>query len=338
MEQEDTPAPAGLSMLPEESMALANQIFADAGWRPIDKPCWAGGFTMARQVGGVSPDGGTQYVKGLDIVRPDDPAYGPDTPDEHHEAAAWLVAHHAARFPNPLTTDAALVPPTIEALNEAPVPESEAPGEAAEEPQGALGSGDDAASVEGADDLGSAEAGPPGGGGELLHDDGQDGAGDRDHDYALDADFIEAGDEPEIEGADLGGELLEDLSEEPAPLSPEPLAQQPEQSRFYGLDDLDRRRSLRIGDVQRFAIERAPVLTAEQSDRLRYLRSYVAGVAEETVTRASNDSELRDELDALESVLSHEIAWDTVLKTKVRFLNDASREDIEAFVVEDGWP
>lgn len=81
----------------DQSMAEANRILAEAGWRPIANPVWGDTFTAGRLVGGVAPDG-TQYVKALDAVKPGDPRYGPDTPDEHHEAAAWLVAHAGPRL------------------------------------------------------------------------------------------------------------------------------------------------------------------------------------------------------------------------------------------------
>lgn len=128
---------------------------------------------------------------------------------------------------------------------------------------------------------------------------------------------------------------------EPEDLGSEILDTHPEFSghdRFYGLDDLDRRRSLRIGDVIRYALEHTPALSEEHAMRLRELRSYVSGVAEGSVTRSSDDQAMRAELNALEAAAALERRWDARRDAKVAYLVAATREQVEAFDVEADWP
>jgi hypothetical protein len=233
-------------------------------------------------------------------------------------------------------------PETDESLtDEIPIPESQAADESAEEIEGIVSGGDEAPAEEPAGSVESTDGGSTGGGLALRDEPGRQEPSDRDRDYAYDADFEEIG------PPDLGAELLErhgdELNALPAPeaspdinVSRETPDESPgDQNRFYGLDDLDRRRSLRIGDVHRYAIEHAPILTSEQGARLTELRNFAMGVSE---GRWPDEPDKRNELDGLEAILSHEIAWDTVLKAKVRFLNSAERDEVESFVVGDDWP
>ena len=340
------------------SMVEANRLFTEAGWTPINKPCWNGGFVMARQVGGVSPNG-NQYVKGLDIVRPDDPLYGPDYPDEHHEAAAWLIRMYPAN---------ALSLASLQTANDNPADETHqetGPQVGADQTHAAgdagLGAGDDAAAA--GDDLnvpegqeadgateavadsvdsgnhapeanategvGSAETGPAGGGSEVLAHDGQAWPSDSEPEVDYEADFEEIG--AEVEGADAFPEL------EPPSLGEEILEQQEQegpqgQDRFIGLDDLDRRRSLRIGDVTVAAATRMPNV---DWPTLAELRNFAMGVSE---NRWPNDDAKQAALLELEGIASHRRQIEMLRDERVAFLLSASREEVEAFDPEAGWP
>lgn len=221
-------------------------------------------------------------------------------------------------------------------IDETPLPESQPADEPAEALADFVDSGTDAV-AEG--DESGAEAGPAGGGLQVLHGDGQDGAGDSDLPYAFDADFEEVGDDVfgGIEGSDDLAALAHypDLGAEIVADDQEPL---PPQDRFIGLDDLDRRRSLRIGDVIRYALDHTPRITEDQFDRIKALRNYVAGVGEGSVTRDSNDATLRSELDALETIMRVEHNWNAERDRKVTYLNSASREEVEAYDPECDWP
>lgn len=70
----------------------AAEILSEAGWQPM--PGWAA-YQRGSAVGGIDP-GGTARWKVIDMIPDGHPLYGPDTPDTHEEAAAWLVAHAKA--------------------------------------------------------------------------------------------------------------------------------------------------------------------------------------------------------------------------------------------------
>lgn len=368
------------------SMVEANRLFTEAGWTPINKPCWNGGFVMARQVGGVSPNG-NQYVKGLDIVRPDDPLYGPDYPDEHHEAAAWLIRMYPAPMAdNPLSLDSLAPAPEVEETpaheahgetggkdqkadgtsdsfsgidagmvdSAAPeeaiagsgvegsdaqgvaggaldVPESQAQDDPGAAEQDSVGSGDGMVADQPAEDLEGADAGPASGGGEVLAHDGQAWPSDSEPEVDYEADFEEIESAAEVEGADALLEL------EPPSLGEEILEQQEQESpqgqdRFIGLDDLDRRRSLRIGDVTVAAATRMPNV---DWPTLAELRNFAMGVSE---NRWPNDDAKQAALLELEGIASHRRQIEMLRDERVAFLLSASREEVEAFDPEAGWP
>ena len=75
-------------MTNEESMAEAERLLREAGWAPHNT--W-GVYTRGPLVMGFDPSGNF-HVKDVSLIREGHPAYGPDTPDEPHEAAAWLIA------------------------------------------------------------------------------------------------------------------------------------------------------------------------------------------------------------------------------------------------------
>lgn len=222
---------------------------------------------------------------------------------------------------------------------EAPVSESPPADEPAEAVEDIVSGGDEAPEGEGTGDVEGADAGPASGGLEVFHGAGQDEPGDSYGESVFDADYSEDRDEAEgltDDSFDLGA--LEDFS---TPVEEAPRVQsEPQQGgqTYIGLDDLDRRRQNCIFNIQKYALDHAPRMSDEQAARLRDLRSYVSGVSENTVTRASDDDTRRQEMDELEALLSHEIAWDTVLKAKTRFLVTATREEVESFDHEADWP
>lgn len=169
-------------------------------------------------------------------------------------------------------------PQQREVKHETPIPEGPRADEAAEAAPDFVGFGDRPAPGE---DHGGAEDGEPSGGGALQPYDGQDGPGDGEREYAFDADYEEAG-----EG--LGAELLDDEAfakpaldaPEPEDFAPDemPPVKPPVQDRFIGLDDLDRVRKLRIGDVAAEAailIEAIERSVSEKTGEHQALTSFV---------------------------------------------------------------
>ena len=220
--------------------------------------------------------------------------------------------------------------------DEAPVPESPPASEPAEEVADSVSLGGNPVAEEAAESLGSADAGPAGGGGSLQPYDGQDGPGDSERDYAFDADFEEAG-EPDDE---LGAELLDDYVRDPSLLA-EPEAEAPATdepqggAQFIFGDNLDQMRTAAIGLVMRHARTLMPFWTTDSDVALIELRNFTMGVSE---GRWPDDAGRREELDGLEATLSRIGAITQARDAKVEFLESASREEIEAFDYADGWP
>ena len=294
---------------PVEAYPAAAAIMRDAGWKPHDR--W-GVYTRGTLVMGFSPDGQNFDVKnwGLDIR-------GPDTPDDPVEAAQWLVA---LRTPLVILTTEATLDPL------ASLPEEQ-------QSQGHEGDGETGAEAEGADALGELSGAEASGG-----DDADAGAGsgvpDEDStlhgavdfaddftDALIDADFTE---DPLLE---FGGEVLEEHPEE-AP---------PPQDRFYGLDDLDRRRSLRIGDVVRISrLKQAEIALLMGDDDFAaiqnaVLRDTVDGFYKGPPDIYATFVELSRHKSAINRVKAAEA-------DKVAFLEAATRPDLEAFNPDADWP
>lgn len=257
----------------EEAYPEAAAILRDAGWKPHDG--W-NVYTRDTLVMGFQPDGQAFHVKNWAAIQEGHPQWTSDTPDTAEEAAAWLVARFAPPAPeaNPLSLDA-LPFDMYEAPDEVPEhPESEAAGSAAEEVAGAVDLGDGAAAGEGE---GIAEHGDASGGGTLQPYDGQDGSGYSERDYAFDADFEEAG---ELDDLLSDADLTELPAPEPEDFAPSEFTPEPEpdQARFYGLDDLDRVRSLRIGDVATEALRLTTMIeqiVSEAEGEFASIQAYV---------------------------------------------------------------
>lgn len=314
----------------EETFPEAAAALAQAGWKPHDG--W-GVYTRGTLVMGFEPSGQAFHVKNFAAIPPGDPRYSADTPDTADEAAAWLIA----RFPAPVSID-----PAPEAAETAAHETHGETGEAAapgadplfeqmggdehKQPDALHESGETSPINEGADSLGDGE----GRGGSF-------GAGlpQQNSEEPIDAEFtvpaLETIELIEPSEPDFGGELLEFERETQEP----PAAPEPPLDRFIGLDDLDRRRSLRMGDVMRYARSIMPTWGVEQDAELAGLRNFAMGVSE---GRWADDPAKRDTLDALEAQLRRIRQIETARDQRVEFLEAATREEVEAFVVEADWP
>ena len=126
---------------------------------------------------------------------------------------------------------------------------------------------------------------------------------------------------------------------EPAPELGQELAEEhPEEfggAAFIFGDNLDQKRTAAIGLVMRHARSLMPFWTTNEDVMLRELRNYAAGVGE---GRWPYDEGRRRELDALEAALARMNDIARVRDEKVSFLEQAKREEIEAFDPEAGWP
>lgn len=283
---------------PIEAYPEAAAILRDAGWLPHNR--W-GVYTRGTLVMGFDHNGGF-HIKDWSRIRPGDSEYGPDTPDEAHEAAAWLVAKFPARVQTP---------------------GHEGDGETGEEGPDQSGedelSGDLLTSVPegGAGVADGADAGGEGGGWLV-------GAGVAGEEWADEAGGAgSGGSEPDSLALDLGAEVLEEHADEFAG------------SQFIFGDNLDQRRTAAIGLVMQAALARMPAWTDTDTARLSELRNFAMGVSE---GRWNDDAAARDELEALESRLrlrSRIVAHRDAL---VEFLNAASREEVEGFDPDTGWP
>lgn len=281
----------------QEAHPEAAAILRDAGWKPHDQ--W-GVYTRGTLVMGFSPDGQNFDVKnwGLDV-------HGPDTPDDPVEAAQWLVA---LRTPVVVLTTEATLDPLAPSPEEVENSGHEGDGETGAEAE--PGTADEADFGFGDQHLIGADGGPADAG---LHSDAADDV--------LDAEFSE---DPLLE---FGGEVLEEHPEE-AP---------PPQDRFYGLDDLDRRRSLRIGDVVRIS-------RAKQAEIALLMGDNDFAAIQNAVLRDTVDGLYRgpsDTYDRFVELSRHQSAINRVKAAeadKVAFLESATRPDLEAFNPDADWP
>lgn len=318
-------------MTHEESMAEADRILRAAGWTPARTLVTQGGsqiantegrFAVANLVCGHPPPGASAVFAAKELSKVPqcaaeamglDPA---DYPDEPHEAAEWLVRHFGGA---PFTvSQETLTEHQSEALD------GDGPDLGAGAGVHGDGSESDADLAAGGEDKPTA-AGP----------------GGAFEESAIDADFGEL--DPADDALDLGELddyaldplLLEGEADEANVTPPEPEPEYQGQDRFIGLDDLDRRRSLRIGDVIRYARQIMPFWTTDHDTALRELRNFAMGVQE---GRWADDPARREELMTLEATAAHIRRIEAARDAKVEFLEQASRDEIEAFDVEADWP
>lgn len=122
---------------------------------------------------------------------------------------------------------------------------------------------------------------------------------------------------------DLGAEILEEHPQEYAP------------SQFVFGDNLDQKRTAAIGLVMQAALARMPAWSDQDTARLSELRNFAMGVAE---GRWNDDPGSRGWLEELEARLRARNEIVTRRDALVEFLNGASRDELEAFDPEAGWP
>ena len=317
-------------MTRNESYALAEAMLAKAGWFP--HPEW-GTYCRENLVFGIQPDRRGVHVKDFTKIPPGHPLYSVDTPDEPHEAAAWLIAKFS---PAPLAEPAKAeesAPDVQEPVRE----EVRGPAEAS---PGAVDSGDESAA---AGDAGRPEDGPADQGGDLLADDGSLGQGDSD--VILDADYLDAEDagdllalgppdDPLLEGADAEFPALDAEPEDFAPdkIEPDDVAAG---VAIFG-DNLPMQRLLLIGRVTQKAAEIKAILqdgwTVEEFASLQNLIMRIdQGLA-------PDDEHARARFTALSEASRAMSAVDAYADAQVAFLNEATREQIDSYDPEAGWP
>lgn len=289
-----------------ESAALAATILEAAGWKPINSNVMAGQYTAGPLVGGTDP-AGESHIKNIDQIKPGHELYSADTPDELHEAAQWLVDRFAAqRAANALASEITFEPPPIDLAD---------PTEWVETPA------DDEAPV-----LSDAEAR------QLYRGNVADDPEPDDDETldVLDADFSDAENLP-----DLRQELSEEHPEEYGG----------GQTRFYMSDDLDRMRTEAAGIVSRLAEQKSSAIEAavnEQPDEYAALQGFVTTNLDKFTGAFSlqDPDSLAKYRRWLELDRAHwaVIGIDRHRRDLTKMILAASREVVEAFDPEAGWP
>lgn len=303
----------------DESAALASAILEGAGWRAINSNVMAGRYVAGDLVGGTDPKG-ESHIKNVSAIQPGDPRYGPDTPDEPHEAAQWLVDRFKAQqAANALHTETVLPPPRI-VLDEPEELAEDSGDEKVRFSSAGEGQGDcEEALSERLDNEHRTNVEER----SLVRDAGQENP----HEDSR-PDFVDDSTNPiDAEFSEPAPELGQELAEE----HPEEFGG----AAFIFGDNLDQKRTAAIGLVMRHARSLMPFWTTNEDVMLRELRNYAAGVGE---GRWPYDEGRRRELDALEAALARMNDIARVRDEKVSFLEQAKREEIEAFDPEAGWP
>lgn len=312
----------------EESQEEAARILAAAGWKA--DPGW-GGFNYGPCVGGLAPNGSV-YVKNWAAIQPGHPKYGPDTPDEPHEAAAWLVANAGPKTyrlrrksgANALASDVTFEPPPIElagADEQVEIPTDEAHSEVSEEES--AGNGDLAGDREDfalhpeqpAAEIGSALVA---GGSEF----------EAREDEAIDADFSEPEQLPDI---GLGEELAQEHPEEYG-AGDGPIAYA-----ASNLDSLVREKMGRLGQIAR--AKKAALHEGWTLEEFRFLQGLVVRMdrGEAPDDQASRDRfvAISEKSRAMSRLEAYRDEREAVLE-EIGRLRDYQRA--EAFDAEAGWP
>lgn len=324
----------------EEAHPEAAAILRDAGWKPHD--AW-NVYTRDTLVMGFQPDGLGFHVKNWAKVQPGDRSYSDDTPDTPEEAAAWLVQRFKEPEPetNPLSLDtlefriedevAGLLKTHLASEPEqVETPHHESDSETGETPDG----GEQlpgAEAPEGPDVDDGAGHGVSGENTEVLGS-----VALADVVEPLDADFT-------IE--DLGGpdETLELPAPEPEDFAPDEFEPEPEapQDRFIGLDDLDRVRSLRIGDVATEALRLTTMIeqaVSEQEGEFSTIQAYVvSNLDKHTGAFTPQDDASRKTYGRfleLSSARSKIALIDARRKDATAFLIAAGRDEVVGFDVQ----
>lgn len=346
----------------QEAFPQAAAVLLEAGWRPHDQ--W-GVYTYQTLVMGFDPSGKGFHVKnwGKDI-------HGVDYPDDAEGAARWLVArfsksgqgvsHETDRETVPETAsdagasagggeghqaelgDEYVTLQSVEVvLNEVPQPVREEVGDAsAEAAPGPVDLGADAITDSGD---GSVEDGASGGGGYLLAPSRPEGTGHSDEDI-FDADYTDipedaerlalaAPEEPALEGADFDQLFLPEP--DPADFVPDESKRVADAVAMFG-DNLPMQRLVLIGRVTQIAAELKAVLqegwtVGEFSELQNHIMRISQGLA-------PDDEHVRARFGALSEASRAMNAIDAHAEAQVAFLEAATREQIEAYKPEEGWP
>lgn len=177
---------------------------------------------------------------------------------------------------------------------------------------------------------------------DLVADDQEDaGAFEAD---AIDADFTDSQWRQLDQGYDPftpAPQSLAEITDPPAlefseeMLEAEAQAEQSQQDRFYGLDDLDRRKTVAIGLVMRHAKALMPFWSTNEDAALAELRNFAMGVAEQ---RWADDAGRQAELGELEAARRRIGQIERVRDAKIEQIEASDREAFEAFDPEAGWP
>lgn len=325
----------------EQSAAEAERLLRDSGWAPHPK---LGVYVLGDMVMGLEPGGGSFHVKSVTMIPPGHPQYDADTPDEHHEAAAWLIA----RFAVASGGDAEQIPGD-EARGEIGAAETANPSDPLTGNNGGAASGHDEASLFGEVEAPDEAHGEAGGAEEpdcsirSERDDEADvGHGVPGHRLAT----AEAAGGDDISGERSVVPADEWLEADYSEIDPPPAASsepaEPPQNRFYGLDDLDRRRALRIGDVAVIAAERILLVEEEagetEGEWLRVQGHVVSHLDKFTGAYTHPDTATYDRFIVLSNARARIGSIDEHRKQVTTALLSASREEVEAFDPQDGWP
>jgi hypothetical protein len=135
--------------------------------------------------------------------------------------------------------------------------------------------------------------------------------------------------EPEASFMELGSEILDADYTEPTDPPPE---DHPSGAFIFG-DNLEQKRTAAIGLVVQAALERMP--EAIDYALMAELRNFAMGVSE---GHWANDPAQQAALEALEATEALRRAVEVSRDEKVAVLLNATREEIEAFDPEAGWP
>lgn len=229
-------------------------------------------------------------------------------------------------------------PPTEPSNDATAVPESQAAAEPADALAGAGSGGDEAIAADAAADLEGADAGPAGGGLQVLAHDGQDGPSDSELPHAYDADFEEVG-EPaaEVEGADVEAFALEDQSEAAAVAEPAP---EPQSGIAYFGDDIHVARLAKMGRLLEIASEKKAELQQGWSlDEFRSLQNLIVRIDR---SEASDDPQARARFLAISERSAAMSRVDAFLAQREQelegYAKPLNRDAIAAFNPEEGWP
>ncbi|HNA05251.1 MAG TPA: hypothetical protein PLV48_15315 [Rhodocyclaceae bacterium] len=301
-------------MTADTTVAAVSAIFAEAGWRPMPAPPRAGLFCAASSdgywLGGIAPNGAVHSSH----------THMTDPPQDAEKIARSLVAAEGRKYRFKRKATETVLPPPRIVLDEPEELAEDSGDEKVRFSSAGEGQGDcEEALSERLDNEHRTNVEER----SLVRDAGQENP----HEDSR-PDFVDDSTNPiDAEFSEPAPELGQELAEE----HPEEFGG----AAFIFGDNLDQKRTAAIGLVMRHARSLMPFWTTNEDVMLRELRNYAAGVGE---GRWPYDEGRRRELDALEAALARMNDIARVRDEKVSFLEQAKREEIEAFDPEAGWP